>query len=118
GHYSMGRADKIPQRYLSAYCLKGVGAQAGTFLLDRSVRTHVQFMSINLNHALPHIGTFDVLFLRNVMIYFDLETKRQVVDRLLDTLKPDGYFLVSHSETLHGITDRLKMVRSSIYRKP
>ncbi len=118
GHYSMGRADKIPQRYLNAYCLRGVGAQAGTFLLDRPVRTRVQFMSINLNHALPHIGTFDVIFLRNVMIYFDLETKRQVVDRLLDTLKPDGYFLVSHSETLHGITDRLKMVRSSIYRKP
>ncbi|MBM4132249.1 MAG: SAM-dependent methyltransferase [Nitrospira sp.] len=117
GHYSMDRAEKIPPRYLNAYCLKGIGAQAGTFLLDKPVRSRVQFMSINLNAALPPLGPFDVIFLRNVMIYFALDTKRQVVDRLLGVLKPGGYLIVSHSETLHGITDRLKMLRSSVYRK-
>lgn len=117
GHYSMDRAEKIPPRYLSAYCLKGIGGQAGTFLLDKPVRSRVQFMSINLNAALPPLGPFDVIFLRNVMIYFALDTKRQVVDRLLGVLKPGGYLIVSHSETLHGITDRLKMLRSSVYRK-
>ena len=59
----------------------------------------------------------DVIFLRNVMIYFDLETKRQVVRRLLPFLRPDGYFIVSHSESLNGIADNLQMVRPSIYRK-
>ena len=117
GHYPLERAEKIPPQYLKAFCLKGVGAQAGTFLIDPAVRNRIRFMSVNLNSPLPQIGQFDVIFLRNVMIYFNAETKRQVVDRLLEVLKPGGYFIISHSESLHGITDRLKMVRSSIYRK-
>ncbi|WP_342776539.1 protein-glutamate O-methyltransferase CheR [Nitrospira lenta] len=117
GQYNMERAEKIPQAYLKAYCLKGVEEQAGTFLIDPKLRSRIRFLSVNLNASLPETGTFDVIFLRNVMIYFNAETKRQVVDRLLSVLKPGGYFIISHSESLHGITDHLKMVRSSIYRK-
>lgn len=117
GQYPIERADKIPPPYLSAYCLKGIGSQAGTFLIDPKLRSRIRFLSVNLNAPLPPIGTFDVIFLRNVMIYFDQETKRQVVDRLLAVLKPAGYLVVSHSETLHGVTDAVSMVQSSIYRK-
>jgi chemotaxis protein methyltransferase CheR len=117
GQYPMERADKIPQAYLKSYCLKGIGAQAGTFLIDPKLKSRIRFLSVNLNAPLPQVGTFDVIFLRNVMIYFNAETKRQVVDRLLSVLKPGGHFIISHSESLHGITDQLKMVRSSIYRK-
>jgi len=59
-----------------------------------------------------------VIFLRNVMIYFDIDTKRQVVQRILPLLKPGGYFIVSHSENLNGVSDALKTVKPSIYRKP
>jgi chemotaxis protein methyltransferase CheR len=52
------------------------------------------------------------------MIYFDLETKRQVIRRLLPLLRPGGYFMLSHSENLNGISDALKTVQPSIYRKP
>ena len=117
GQYSMERAEKITKAYLKSYCLKGVGSQAGTFLIDPKLRSRIRFLSVNLNASLPQVGTFDVIFLRNVMIYFNAETKRQVVDRLLSVLKPGGHFIISHSESLHGITDQLKMVRSSIYRK-
>lgn len=117
GHYPMERAEKIPRPYLLRYCLKGVGLHAGTFLIDRSLRHRVQFRAINLNESLPSIGTFDVIFLRNVMIYFEQNTKRQVVDRLVATLKPGGYLFISHSETLNGITTDLRMVQSSIYQK-
>ncbi len=117
GQYRMDRAEKIPQAYLKAHCLKGIGDQAGTFLVDPKLKSRIRFLSVNLNASLPQVGTFDVIFLRNVMIYFNTDTKRQVVERLLSVLKPGGYFIVSHSESLHGITERLKMVRSSIYRK-
>ena len=83
-----------------------------------ALRTRMQFRQINLNAALPDLGLFDVIFLRNVMIYFDADTKRQVVQRLLAHLRPGGYFLVSHSESLNGITDALRVVKPSIYRKP
>jgi chemotaxis protein methyltransferase CheR len=75
-------------------------------------------MQINLNSPLPALGEFDVIFLRNVMIYFDMETKYQVVSRMLLHLKPGGHFIIGHSESLNGIADSLNMVRPSIYRKP
>lgn len=118
GHYAMERAHNIPQHLLSKYCLKGTGTQEGTFLMEKSLRNRIQFMQINLNSAMPKLGEFDVIFLRNVMIYFDMETKRQVVSRMLASLKPGGYFIVSHSESLNGVNDTLKVVSPSIYRKP
>ncbi|MHB1654957.1 MAG: CheR family methyltransferase [Burkholderiales bacterium] len=117
GHYSLDRTEGIPRHLLSKYCLKGTGSQEGTFLVERALRSRVQFMQINLNNALPRIGEFDVIFLRNVMIYFDMDTKREVVARMLPMLKPGGYFFVSHSESLNGITESLKLITPSIYRK-
>jgi chemotaxis protein methyltransferase CheR len=78
----------------------------------------VQFSRINLNETLPRLGDFDVIMLRNVMIYFDLATKRQVVQRLLPMLRKGGYFLISHSESLNGVCDHLEVISPSIYRKP
>ena len=118
GQYDMDRAHNIPQSLLAKHCLKGTGTEEGTFMVERNLRSHMQFMRINLNTTLPNMGEFDVIFLRNVMIYFDRETKRQVVARILPFLKSGGYFIVSHSESLNGITDILKLVSPSIYRKP
>jgi chemotaxis protein methyltransferase CheR len=118
GHYPMERAEDISPELLARYCLKGFGDQAGTFLVERRLRNRIRFMQVNLNADLPRLGEFDIIFLRNVMIYFDVETKRRVVQRMLSHLKSGGYFLVSHSETLHGITDALQAVAPSVYRKP
>ncbi len=118
GHYPMERASHLPQPLLSRYCLKGVGRQAGTFLIDRSLRQRVSFIQVNLNDNLPQLGEFDVIFLRNVMIYFDQETKRKVVGRLVPLLRRGGYFMISHSETLHGVSDAFKLLAPSIYQKP
>jgi chemotaxis protein methyltransferase CheR len=79
----------------------------------------VQFEQINLVvGALPRIGEFDVIFLRNVMIYFDLPTKREVVARMLPHLRGGGTLIVGHSESLNGVNDALKTVQPSVYRKP
>ncbi|HET6149392.1 MAG TPA: protein-glutamate O-methyltransferase CheR [Polyangia bacterium] len=118
GHYPVERTTRIPQSYLRRYCLRGVGTQAGTLLVDQSVRKRVQFLQINLNTTLPpRLGRFDVIFLRNVMIYFNGDTKREVVARVLSTLKPGGYFLIGHSENLNGITDAVTPAAPSIYRR-
>lgn len=118
GQYPLEDAEGIPKPLLRKYFLKGVGSQEGTFLVGQELRDAIHFRQINLNTTLPPaMGCFDVIFLRNVMIYFDVETKRQVVRRLLPLLKPGGYFIVSHSENLNGITDALASVQPSIYRK-
>jgi len=117
GHYSEQRGRQIPPAMLKRYCLKGLGPQAGTFLVDRALRQHVRFSHANLNAPLPDLGAFDAVFLRNVMIYFNGETKRQVVTRVLSQLKPGGVLFVGHSESLHGIDAGVTAVMPSVYRK-
>ena len=118
GHYPAERVLEIPKEYLSRYCLKGVGNQAGTLLIDRKLRDRVQFTQHNLNEAPPRLADLDMIFLRNVMIYFDQETKRQVVSRLVPLLRPGGYFVISHSETLNGVNEDLRLIQPAVYQKP
>ena len=119
GHYPLARTEGIPPDYMRKYCLKGVRSQAGTFLIQPELRQRTRFFQINLTHPVEaDIGDFDVIFLRNVMIYFDPETKTRVVHNLLPRLKTGGYLIIGHSETLNGITDRVVGVRPTIYRKP
>ena len=118
GHYPMTRANNIPHQFLSNYCLKGIGGQTGTFLMSDEIRSHAQFRHANLKSDLAELGLFDVIFLRNVMIYFDMTTKQQVARRVISQLKPGGYLMVGHSESLNGVTSELTAVAPSIYLKP
>lgn len=119
GHYSLGRTEGIPPGFMAKYCLKGVRSQAGTFLIAPELRQRTSFYQINLLHPVDvDIGEFDVIFLRNVMIYFDLETKARVVNNLLPRLRSGGYLIIGHSESLNGITDRVTQVIPTVYRKP
>jgi chemotaxis protein methyltransferase CheR len=117
GHYPMERARHVPRAYLQRFCLKGTGKQQDTLLVDRNLRSKVSFMQINLNDRLPAIGTFDFVFLRNVLIYFNTQTKREVVARALSVLQPGGWLFIGHSENLNGICDAVKPTAPSIYRK-
>lgn len=118
GHYDLQRVRGLPQHYLHKYCLKGVRAQEGTFLIDKSLRQHTSFLQVNLKNPLPALGPFDIIFLRNVMIYFDNATKQQAISKLVSRLHPGGYLFIGHSETLNGLNTGLRPVQPTIYRKP
>lgn len=117
GLYPMERAEGIPQRLLKKFCLKGMGEHDGYLLVDPVLRQRVSFQQSNLLSPRQGLGKFDVIFLRNVMIYFDNDTKRRVIANLLPFLKPDGHFIVGHSETLNGLTNDLVSLRPTIYRR-
>lgn len=117
GIYPDSALSKIPKFYVSKYCMKGVRTQEGNFSFDPQLKNRIVFQPHNLNETLPDTGWFDVIFLRNVMIYFNAETKRQVVNRVVQRLKSGGYFIIGHSETLNGVTDKVKMIKPSIYQK-
>ena len=71
---------------------------------------------MNLNDASYQVqGPFDVILCRNVLIYFDPDGKRRVIERLLAHLAPTGFFFVGHAESLNGITDRVRAVMPSVY---
>jgi chemotaxis protein methyltransferase CheR len=115
GHYSVARTEHVPPDYLKRYCLRGVGKQAGTLLIEKELRARTQFQHMNLNHRIPQMAKFDVIFLRNVMIYFSNETKREVVERLLPLLREDGLLFVGHSESLNGITNKVRAVHPATF---
>lgn len=118
GHYPEQRAKNLPIHYKKRFCLRGIGEQAGTLLIDKTLRAKVKFAHANLNENLPDLGLFDVIFLRNVMIYFNGDTKRKVVAHVLAQLKPGGYFYIGHSESLNGISDAVVQIAPSVFRKP
>jgi len=116
--YLMDRLEHMDPALLNKYCLKGVRSQAGFFRVDEKLRSRAKFEQVNLMKPLPNtVGTFDVIFLRNVLIYFDQATKKHVVERIAKALKPGGHFFISHSESLHRVTDHLEMVKPSIFIK-
>jgi glycosyltransferase involved in cell wall biosynthesis len=117
GLYPMDRATQLPQPLLKKYCRRGTGPQAGYLLVERSLREKVEFRSINLVENLPELPSFDMIFLRNVMIYFDNPTKAAVVTRLLTRLKPGGTLCVGLAETLNGIVPGLVSAGPGAYRK-
>ncbi len=123
GHYLNETAKILPRHYLTKYCLKGVRAQEGTFLIDKKIRNRVKFLQANLNAELPNMGgQFDLIFLRNVLIYFNASTKQQVVKRILRQLRSGGYCFIGHAESLMGMNDEeilsgIYSIAPTIYRK-
>ena len=94
GLYPLNAADKIPLPLLKKYCLKGSDEYDGFFLIDSALRSRVKFIHANLIDKLPDLGSFDLIFLRNVMIYFDMETKQRLVERI------QHYFAKRHEKRL------------------
>ncbi|MBB5048499.1 chemotaxis protein methyltransferase CheR [Rhodopseudomonas rhenobacensis] len=86
--------------------------------LDPAIRAMVQHRQLNLLHDFSHLGTFDVVFCRNVLIYFDQDTKISIFNRIAKMLEPDGYLALGAAETVVGLTDAFKphATRRGIYR--
>lgn len=100
GQYALERARGLSHARLSQHCLRGVRTKEGNFLIRREIRERVTFRQLNLSRELAGVGEFDVIFLRNVLIYFDLTTRQQVSMRLGARLREGGYLITGHSETL------------------
>jgi chemotaxis protein methyltransferase CheR len=117
GMYPIEAAETIPRHLLQAYCLKGRGEYEGFMAIDRRLASHIVFQEANLIDLPRNLGLFDVIFLRNVMIYFGMETKRLLVHQMIELLRPGGYLILSHSETLNGISTSLRTIQPSIYHR-
>ncbi|HSC78728.1 MAG TPA: protein-glutamate O-methyltransferase CheR, partial [Chitinolyticbacter sp.] len=118
GLYPMARCEQVPAEYLKRYCLRGQGEYAGQLLVSRALRERVTFKQLNLMALPARLGPFDAVFLRNVIIYFDAPTKIEVVKAVTRHLRPGGYLMVGHSESLPGMPLELETIAPSIYRKP
>jgi chemotaxis protein methyltransferase CheR len=113
------RAADIPVELRRRFLLRGVGSRAGTVRAAPELRALMTFAQLNLMAPeFPRIGPFDLIFLRNVLIYFSAATKQKVVGRVLDQLNPHGHLIVGHADSLNHVTRRVRSVGPTIYAFP
>jgi len=115
--YAMDRTTKIPQNYLKKYCLRGVRSQEGLLTVIPELKKKIQFKQVNLMEDWRFRDTFDVIFLRNVMIYFNYETKLDLLHRIVKKIKKGGFLIVGYSESLNVMSPELKWIQQSVYQK-
>jgi len=114
--FPLERARMVPQDYLKRFCLKGRGPHEGSLLIARDLRERVHFLQANLMQELPaELPPFDVIFLRNVLIYFDNDAKVQIVRRVLGRLKPEGVLYIGHAESMSSLHLPLRPLGTAIY---
>lgn len=112
------RAGQISAAYLKRFMLRGTGEQQAKMKAGPEIRSVVRFQHLNLQAESYAVGDgFDLIFCRNVMIYFNAVTKEHVVTRLLGRLAPDGLLFLGHAESLTGMRDQPRAVIPTVYSR-
>ena len=119
GVWPVTRVETVPKPLLKRYFLRGVGPETGRAKIDPAIRALVDFRQINLSDdRYPLTGTFDAVFCRNALIYFDAASRAHVVSRLIERLAPGGFLFLGHAESLVGTAHRLRSVMPAVYQLP
>lgn len=116
GVYSMDRVEKLPPNMLKRFFLKGTGSQEGYVRVRKELRDMITFRQLNLLDAnWPIRGPFEVIFCRNVMIYFDKPTQHKILQKFIPTMRRDGLLFAGHSESFHHASDLFKIQGKTVY---
>jgi chemotaxis protein methyltransferase CheR len=115
--YPVDRLRHVTPEQLKRHCLRGEGESDGLVQMQPALRKHVRFGQLNLCEPIEGLGPFDVIFLRNVLIYFDARTKSEVVDRVLTQLRPGGLFFIGIAEGRVSCNTPLKVLAPGAFRK-
>jgi chemotaxis protein methyltransferase CheR len=117
GVYRLQRTERIGGQRLRKYFMEGAGAHAGWVRVRDELRRSVAFRQLNLMGDWPMHGPFDVIFCRNVIIYFDPATRERLVGRYANLLSPGGHLFLGHSESLAGHMREFSACAKTVYRK-
>ncbi len=114
--WPIDKAEDIPPHYLKRFMLRGTRRQAGQMKAGPEIRSLIRFQHFNLNaRHYPSLGHFDLIFCRNVLIYFNVESRARTLERLLEHLVPNGALFLGHAESLSGLTPQVRGVGPNIY---
>lgn len=118
GKYGEERVKNIPPDLRNKFVTKESGPHGAIYSINPNVRSTITFGRLNLMESWPMKGPFDMIFCRNVMIYFDKPTQKQLVERFGQLLRSGGTLFVGHSESLAGVQHSFRYLRPTIYEKP
>lgn len=117
GVYTQERIRDLPEAQQQRWFLRGKTGNSGLVKVKPQLQQWIQFKRLNLLHDWPMRGPFDLIFCRNVVIYFDKATQSQLFDRYADILQPQGHLFIGHSESLFKVCDRFSSLGHTIYRR-
>jgi chemotaxis protein methyltransferase CheR len=116
GIYSSDKLDKLSPERAKRFFLRGKGEQSGMIRVRPELRQMITFKQLNLlSQDWPVSGPFDVIFCRNVMIYFDKPTQGKILSRFAPLMKPDGLLFAGHSENFLYVSDAFKLRGKTVY---
>jgi chemotaxis protein methyltransferase CheR len=117
GRYAAERIAGLSKARAKSW-FRHAGDPAGSGVqVDSALQELITFKQLNLMHEWPMKGRFDLIFCRNVMIYFDKATQRKLFDRYAEALTDGGYLFIGHSESMHKLSDRFELIGQTMYRK-
>jgi len=117
GIYEKDKLQQVKPDWQRKYFQKGERQMEGYFRIQPSIKNHIKFQRVNLfAPTYPWTEKFQVIFCRNVMIYFDRKTQEELVSRLARHLVPGGYLLIGHAESLAGVNHPYRTVKPAIYQ--
>ena len=117
GVYESQRISNLSKSRKSRWFRKGTGENSGIVRVEDELRDMISFKRLNLIQEWPLKKKFDLIFCRNVFIYFDGPTKEMILERYYDLLNDDGYLILGHSESIHSMNNDYTTVGHTIYRK-
>ena len=118
GIYQLEQLDKLRPLTLKRWFRKGVGKNQGLASISPEIKACITFRQLNLTaEPWPMGGPFDVIFCRNVIIYFEKPVRKKLLNRFADLLIEGGHLFVGHSESLFGLTDRFQALGKTVHRK-
>lgn len=114
GAYREDRFEKVPQARVKRWFDP---APDGTWVAKQELKSMISFNQLNLMHEWPMKGQFDVIFCRNVVIYFDKDTQKTLFDRMAERQRADSWLIIGHSESLFKVTNRYQLIGKTIYKR-
>lgn len=117
GIYLIDHLKELPERYIRGGFLRGTGNHSGYAKIKPEIRALVEFRRVNLVEKWPFKGYFDIIFCRNVCIYFDKGTQLTLFDRFAGIQREGGYLLTGHAEHVPDGCDKYKTINKSIYKR-
>lgn len=115
GEYKMEELDSIPEKYQKDFVKIDKGHEK--IIMSPLLKKLISFKQLNFMEPWPVKGPFDVIFCRNVVIYFAKDTQKILFNKFSNVLHDDGYLYIGHSESLHNVCDSFKLVDKTTYRK-
>ena len=117
GVYTEERVAGLDKKHSKKWVLRGRGDRSGDIRMSQELRDMITFKQLNLMDEWPITGPFDFMFCRNVVIYFNKETQRDLFNRYANLVDDNGYLFIGHSESLHKVSDRFSLLGQTIYQK-